>query len=106
MTIKEHLDKDNFWNETSTLYPKSTKYFLEWVDKYKEIISWDALFDNDPTRPTITFYNIPYDFQLGIWINFVKEYNEKVNRLNTLLHIDLKSDIKQFFSDILEPQIK
>lgn len=70
----ENLNKENFWNRMKEQQPLATKMFCEWIDEYKKIVGWDAMFGNIfPTEKKIKFHDIPYEMQMGIMNRFFIE---------------------------------
>lgn len=71
-TQQENLSKENFWNELYSKYPKGTKLFCDWIDKYKAENEWDFLFLGQK-RKHIKFHDIPLAMQMGIFLQFIYE---------------------------------
>lgn len=65
----ENLNKENFWNGMYYHYPKATKEFCDWIDKYKEQNNWDKLFADG-----IKFHHIPIEMQFGILVEYQKSF--------------------------------
>lgn len=74
----EGLNKENFWNEIETLYPDAFKLFSAWIDKYKEEVGWNKLFNSDSeyqnvegkNAPAPKFHELPFEFQKGVLARF------------------------------------
>ena len=67
----ENLNKQNFFTEEWTAkYPKTSKAFCEWIDKYKERVGWGNLFTKGDK-----FHDIPLEMQIGIISKWFHEYS-------------------------------
>lgn len=114
MNLTQPLTKENFWDATMKQFPKATKEFCQWIDKYKEAVNWNGIFGEHETRDTDTgkivscgfapkFHNIPYAMQQGIWIEFVNQnLHQYFEQPEYSYSGDLEEDIKTVFSEIEE----
>ncbi len=73
----DNLNKQNhFTEEWKKEYPLASEAFCKWVDKYKEKVKWDELFngvvDNLPSIAP-KFHDLPVDLQVGILGRFFWE---------------------------------
>lgn len=64
----DNLSKEMFWDSLFEQYPKATKEFCDFVDKYKEERKWNALFGS-----RIKYHHLPIELQVGVWIAFQLE---------------------------------
>lgn len=64
----ENLNKQNFFDEMHSLYPKAVDKFIEWIDGYKSANNWNSIF-----REGVKFHDIPYELQMGIMNRFFIE---------------------------------
>ena len=104
MKIKERLTKENCWNEMMELYPKATKLFCDWIDKYKEAVGWDGLFGNhfkEAAHTKIKFHHIPYEMQHGIWIRFASEtLEDNFEQPEYEPDLDFREQVKEVLSEL------
>lgn len=74
----ENLSKENFWNRLKEMYPDAVELFCNWIDKYKEEVGWNKLFNSDSdyqnvdgkNAPALKFHDLPFEFQNGIIARF------------------------------------
>lgn len=82
--MNENLNKANFFDKMSKLYPVAMKDFHKWIDAYKASVDWEKLFPNysfyrgfnysDETKVKgAKFHDIPYEMQLGILLRYACE---------------------------------
>jgi hypothetical protein len=119
MKIQKTLTKENFFNEMMEKYPKAMKMFCTWIDEYKESVNWNKLFNDSYSRTNIQrasngeicnidvsapkFHDIPYDMQVGIWINFAEDTLDHLFEQPEYSYSgDLEEDIKTVFKEIEE----
>lgn len=83
----DSLTKKNTWNELAIQFPKASVEFLNWIDKFKEDIGWDYVFNPEfetrhisghaETRQYeklgVKFHQLPFDIQTGIIIAFFRD---------------------------------
>ena len=70
----ENLNKENFWNELFTKYPKGVQVFCDWIDEYKKRNHWDRLFNGGYEMESPKFHDLPIAMQKGILIEFISYY--------------------------------
>lgn len=101
----EPLTKENFWDELQKLYPEGLKIFTDWVDGYKESLNWELLFNSvkDPVviPPAPKYHELPFAFQLGIWLEFAIARGGCSYELD-FLEYDLKEEITNYVKLILQ----
>lgn len=96
MVLREKLTKQNFWIDIESQYPDAVKDFYQWLDKYKEAIDWNLLFGK-----TVKFNDVPYEFQQGIWIEFVRQnLSDYFEQPEYEYSGDLEEDIRTVFHEI------
>lgn len=77
----ENLTKENFWNEIEKKYPDAMNLFHKWIDRYKEEVDWEIIFNigtcnyADDGKHDIKFHQIPFEMQNGILARFDIECN-------------------------------
>ena len=64
----ENINRENLFDGMTDKYPRGTKKFFDWLEKYKEEVDWSYLFSED-----ITFSDLPVEMQKGIIHRFVRE---------------------------------
>jgi hypothetical protein len=108
MNLQLPLTKEGFWNEMMEKFPKATKQFCGWLDRYKEAVHWTDLFPSKQRQhywSDIKYHHLPYAMQQGIWIEFIRqnlvEYFEQVERHMSELY-DFEEDVKNVFFVIEE----
>lgn len=75
----ENLNKENFFDRMTALYPGGMQVFHGYVDAYKKQVNWDDLFNSNyqnaegKNAPAPKFHEIPYEMQIGILLKFVSE---------------------------------
>ena len=99
----ESLTKENFFNELYEKYPKGLQVFCDWIDRYKAENNWNKLFNADEIgsdSPYFVigdeapkFHDLPYAFQLGIWIEFVCERGGCDWEIEDMFTFNLRDDI-------------
>ncbi len=104
MELTQTLTKENFWNEVMEKYPKATKQFCDWIDEYKNAVSWNDLF-----RGPAKYHDLPYAMQYGIWIEYCSQilsnYFEQLEHISDT--VDLAEDINICFKEmeeLIDPQ--
>ena len=115
------LTKENFWNELNERLPAGTKVFCDWIDEYKERLDWSKLFNAGyvlnrhyhigfMVDPGLTlapkFHDLPYAFQLGIWIQFVLDRGGCAWEIDYMFSFDLREEIEHAISMIDSEQRK
>jgi hypothetical protein len=80
------LTKENFWNLQQKRTPLIMERFCKWIDEYKKQNNWGYLFSGykkteDNGRIIVCYgcfpkyHEIPLAMQIGIFLQFVAEYN-------------------------------
>lgn len=106
--MKQNLTLENFWNDLYIKYPKATKVFCNWIDKYKVKNNWENLFNGgvcisgseddafDFSTEAPKYHDLPWAMQLGIWIEFITDYYPEVD-INYRMYkdFDLKGQITE-----------
>lgn len=72
MKYYNQLTKETFWNDVEKLNPQKFQEFKDWIDKYKEKVGWDDLFQfAGGTAPK--YHDLPIAFQIGIFLEYVQD---------------------------------
>lgn len=73
----QNLSKENFWNILKGMYPDAMDHFCDWIDKYKEEVDWETLFNNNKRWGTgIKFHDLPVEMQIGILGRYEHDISE------------------------------
>lgn len=72
------LTKENFWNDLYKKYPEEMKVFCMWIDRYKEKVGWNTLFNinsdyqNSEGKNAVApkYHDLPIAMQVGIFFEF------------------------------------
>lgn len=75
----KNLNKENYFTkEWLKKYPKASKVFCDWIDKYKSEVDWVNLFNGRAlglaSIVAPKFHDIPIDMQRGIIARFFEEH--------------------------------
>lgn len=121
MILQPGLTKEGFWNGMMDKYPNATKEFCDWIDKYKEEVFWNTLFNGGISEsqghgePIITsvapkYHDLPYAMQLGIFLTYMNRFEDADDTIQELTKErsfidDLQGMIDCFFS-IREEEVK
>lgn len=97
------LTKENCFDAIEAKYPKAMKAFKEWLDKYKESVEWEKLFNYG--HPAYAkqgwhnpkFHDLPFELQLGILFRWGSEATNE-----TQMFTDLKLDIISGMNDVFD----
>ena len=106
-----NLTKENFWNRMKEQYPLSMESFCKFIDEYKKTVGWNGLFNEleiaSQSFKTFApkFHDVPYHFQLGVWIAFMESRGGCHMEVD-MLNYDLKEDIEGFFKEIYEEEMQ
>jgi len=110
--MAENLTKENCFNAIYAKYPKAMDIFCKWVDKYKLENEFDILFNagmkfrsGSVESKAPKFHELPYAFQLGMWIEFVSEQGGCEYEID-LFDFDLAEDIEVYMREVLQSHIK
>lgn len=88
------LTKENFWDEMRAECPEAVEHFCNWIDAYKNEVSWDQLF-----LPGIKFHDLPIDVQNGIIARFDLEKFSGEKRAAKVIS-DLPNQTKSLFREL------
>lgn len=102
MNLTEALTLTNFWNDLKAKYPEGLKIFTDWVDEYKKAVYWKGLFGAEIIRAP-KFHELPYAFQLGIWLEFVNSMGGCAYDID-VFQFDLKEEITQYVANVLQTE--
>lgn len=82
----QNLNKANYFDNMMQKYPKALEIFCQWIDRYKETINWNKLFNSDSewqssdgkNAPAPKFHDLPYELQYGVLLRFFAEHGRLV----------------------------
>lgn len=98
MKLQQPLTKRNFFNEMQHKYPNAMKHFCAWIDAYKKEVSWEMLFANTSNVIGVKFHDIPYEMQLGIWLEYVNQQGGCYYEID-IFEFDLRRDMEEYFKE-------
>ncbi len=101
---REALTRMNFWAEIEQEYPDGYKIFLEWIVAYKKRVKWNDLFNSRGMMPNNKqafvpyMADLPFAFQIGIFIEFVCERDELIVwEIDDMFSHDWREQITEYF---------
>lgn len=68
--MNQNINKENFFNKLQIDFPKGMEHFCNWIDKYKEDVQWNLIFNE---HLNIKFHDIPFEMQFGILMKYMTE---------------------------------